>query len=103
MRRGPFAYLSEPVALPDSFRGGRPRAVMQNYVHDNHHFLPFVNGCVHIVHTGRKRLLLLWNIFVNSAKRIYLSEIKRVRRITPFSGNELATVLIAVVCIALLV
>lgn len=67
MRRGPFAYLSEPVALPDSFRGGRPRAVMQNYVHDNHHFLPFVNGCVHIVHTGRKRLLLLWNIFVNFA------------------------------------
>ena len=43
------------------------------------------------------------NIFSNSAKRIYLSEIKRVRRITPFSGNELATVLIAVVCIALLV
>ena len=42
-------------------------------------------------------------IFINSAKRIYLSEIKRVRRITPFSGNELATVLIAVVCIALLV
>ena len=42
-------------------------------------------------------------IFANSAKRIYLSEIKRVRRITPFSGNELATVLIAVVCIALLV
>ena len=32
--------------------------------------------------------------FHNSAKRIYLSEIKRVRRITPFSGNELATVLI---------
>ena len=45
-----------------------------------------------------------WHIlFGNSAKRIYLSEIKRVRRITPFSGNELATVLIAVVCIALLV
>ena len=42
-------------------------------------------------------------LFRNSAKRIYLSEIKRVRRITPFSGNELATVLIAVVCIALLV
>ena len=30
-------------------------------------------------------------------------EIKRVRRITSFWGNELATVLIAVVCIALLV
>ena len=39
----------------------------------------------------------------NSAKRIYLSEIKRVRRITSFWGNELATVPIAVVCIALLV
>ena len=39
----------------------------------------------------------------NSAKRIYLFEIKRVRRITSFWGNELATVLIAVVCIALLV
>ena len=37
----------------------------------------------------------------NSAKRIYPFEIKRVRRITLFSGNELATVLIAVVCIAL--
>lgn len=33
---------------------------------------------------------------------MYLSEIKRVRRITSFSGNDLATVLIAVVCIALL-
>ena len=42
-------------------------------------------------------------IFRNIAKRIYLSEIKRVRRITSFWGNELATVLIAVVCIALLV
>lgn len=34
---------------------------------------------------------------------IYLFEIKRVRRITSFWGNELATVLIAVVCIALLI
>lgn len=34
---------------------------------------------------------------------MYLPEIKRVRRIISFSGNELATVLIAVVCIALLV
>jgi hypothetical protein len=40
---------------------------------------------------------------VNLYKGIYLFEIKRVRRITSFSGNELATVLIAVVCIALLV
>lgn len=39
------------------------------------------------------------NIFSNSAKRIYPFEIKRVRRITSFSGNELATVPIAVVCI----
>ena len=42
-------------------------------------------------------------IFSNSAKRIYPFEIKRIRRITSFSGNELATVPIAVVCIALLV
>lgn len=42
-------------------------------------------------------------LFVNSAKKIYLFEIKIVRRITSFWGNELATVLIAVVCIALLV
>ena len=42
-------------------------------------------------------------LFRNSAKRIYPFEIKRVRRITSFSGNELATVPIAVVCIALLV
>ena len=41
--------------------------------------------------------------YVNLYKGIYLFEIKRVRRITSFSGNELATVLIAVVCIALLV
>ena len=40
---------------------------------------------------------------VNLYKGIYLFEIKRVRRITSFSGNELATVLIAVVCIALLI
>jgi len=39
----------------------------------------------------------------NSAIRIYLFELKRVRRITLFLGNELATVPIAVVCIALLV
>lgn len=43
------------------------------------------------------------NISRNSAKRIYPFEIKIVRRITSFSGNELATVPIAVVCIALLV
>lgn len=42
-------------------------------------------------------------ILGNSAKRIYPFEIKRVRRITSFSGNELVTVPIAVVCIALLV
>ena len=41
------------------------------------------------------------DIFRNSAKRIYPFEIKKVRRITSFSGNELATVPIAVVCIAL--
>lgn len=45
----------------------------------------------------------LSKLFTNSAKRIYPFEIKRVRRITSFSGNELATVPIAVVCIALLV
>lgn len=44
-----------------------------------------------------------WILFHNSAKRIHPFEIKRVRRITSFSGNELATVPIAVVCIALLV
>ena len=43
------------------------------------------------------------DVFFQMAKRIYLFEIKRVRRITSFSGNELVTVLIAVVCIALLV
>ena len=42
-------------------------------------------------------------IFRKSVLGIYLFEIKRVRRITSFWGNELATVLIAVVCIALLV
>ena len=42
-------------------------------------------------------------LFCNSAKEIYLFEIKRVRRITSFWGNELATVPIAVVCVALLV
>ena len=46
---------------------------------------------------------ILSKISVNLYKGIYLFEIKRVRRITSFSGNELATVLIAVVCIALLV
>ena len=59
----------------------------------------------------RKVLLILSNgyyrnnelkIFRNSAKEIYLSEIKRVRGISSFSGNELTTVSIAVVCIALL-
>lgn len=42
-------------------------------------------------------------IFCKSVLGIYLFEIKRVRRITSFWGNELATVLIAVVCIALLI
>lgn len=41
--------------------------------------------------------------FRKSVLGIYLFEIKRVRRITSFWGNELATVLIAVVCIALLI
>ena len=45
----------------------------------------------------------LSHLFRNSAKRIHLSEIKRVRRMTPLLGNELATVLIAAICIALLV
>ena len=40
-------------------------------------------------------------ILRNSAIRIYLLEIKKVIEITSFSGNELATVSIAVVCIAL--
>jgi hypothetical protein len=38
-----------------------------------------------------------------SVQGIYLFEIKKIRRITSFSGNELATVQIAVACIALLV
>ena len=42
-------------------------------------------------------------ILRKSVLGIYLFEIKRVRRITSFWGNELATVLIAVVCIALLI
>lgn len=42
-------------------------------------------------------------IFRKSVLRIYLFEIKRVRRIPSFWGNDLATVPIAVVCIALLV
>lgn len=42
-------------------------------------------------------------IFRKSVLGIYLFEIKRVRRITSFWGNELATVLITVVCIALLI
>lgn len=42
-------------------------------------------------------------IFRKSVLGIYLFEIKRVRGITSFWGNELATVLIAVVCIALLI
>ena len=40
-------------------------------------------------------------IFRKSVLGIYLFEIKRVRRITSFWGNELATVLM--VCIALLI
>lgn len=36
-------------------------------------------------------------------KEYTLSEIKKVRRVTPILGNELATVLIAAICIALLV
>ena len=47
--------------------------------------------------------MLFQRFYVNLYKGIYLFEIKRVRRITSFSGNELATVLIAVVYIALLV
>ena len=47
--------------------------------------------------------LRITNILHNSAIRIYLFELKRVRRITLFLGNELATVPIAVVCIALLI
>lgn len=43
------------------------------------------------------------NFLCKSVLGIYLFEIKRVRRITSFWGNELATVLIAVVCIALLI
>lgn len=43
------------------------------------------------------------DFFCKSVLGIYLFEIKRVRRITSFWGNELATVLIAVVCIALLI
>ncbi len=49
------------------------------------------------------KITLINYIFCNSAKRIYLFEIKRVREITSLSGNELATVPIAVVCIALLI
>lgn len=41
------------------------------------------------------------SIFCNSAKRIYFLEIKTVRGITSFLGNELATVQFAVVCITL--
>lgn len=40
-------------------------------------------------------------IFRNSAKGIYLLEIKMVREFTSFLGNGLATVQFAVVCIAL--
>ena len=40
-------------------------------------------------------------IFSNSAKGIYLLEIKMVREFTSFLGNGLATVQFAVVCIAL--
>lgn len=47
--------------------------------------------------------MAILEIFRKSVLGIYLFEIKRVRRITSFWGNELATVLIAVVCIALLI
>lgn len=47
--------------------------------------------------------LRITNILHNSAIRIYLFELKRVRRITLFLSNDLVTVPIAVVCIALLV
>lgn len=40
-------------------------------------------------------------IFSNSAKGIYLLEIKMVREFASFLGNGLATVQFAVVCIAL--
>jgi len=46
---------------------------------------------------------LTLKIYCISSKRIYLFEIKRVRRITTFCGNDLATVHVAEVCIALLV
>ncbi|WP_298662681.1 hypothetical protein, partial [uncultured Barnesiella sp.] len=42
-------------------------------------------------------------LFRNSAKGIYLLEIKMVREFTSFLGNGLATVLIVVVRVALLV
>lgn len=51
--------------------------------------------------TSIRSLKLLAKLLHNSAIRIYLLEIKRVRKIISFSGNELATVQIVVVCIAL--
>ena len=48
--------------------------------------------------------ITIWQIFQFFRKtvlRIYLFEIKRVRRITLFWGNDLATVLIAVFCFTL--
>lgn len=50
-----------------------------------------------------RRILRMKKNLCKSVLGIYLFEIKRVRRITSFWGNELATVLIAVVCIALLI
>ena len=46
-------------------------------------------------------VVMIWQPFM--LLRIYLFEIKRVRRITTFCGNDLATVHVAAVCIALLV
>ena len=75
----------------------------------------FPTKCIMVYYGGCERTVLLRykkyhsksyfvQLFcVNLYKGIYLFEIKRVRRITSFSGNELVTVLIAVVCIALLV
>ncbi len=64
--------------------------------------------CVNVFSIGLllSHFLFCWGIpeiLRKSVLGIYLFEIKRVRRITSFWGNELATVLIAVVCIALLI
>ena len=79
-----------------------------NYHYNKKAVLTF-QDCFFIINTVEVKSIyptsntLILKIYCISAKRIYLFEIKRVRRITLFLGNELATVLIAVVCIALLV